>query len=209
MKDLRSSGRGLGKEVVVEPVNDDKDIDVNDEASDDDFVDMGGNSAYASGLRRSGRNKDKEVYDSDHAKTLQSGKVEKQGRKRTRETSMSEVEKKVVGDKTVIVKKQKQVNKKKQETGENSLSAVLQTRSSPRVLCNAMLQLKPNQKACLEEIGFGGMVEFKVDGIPSKLGLYVVDNFDDNKMEIKLSKGSIVLTKDMIGDMLGPERTKD
>ncbi|GJV07484.1 hypothetical protein Tco_1345140 [Tanacetum coccineum] len=204
MKDLRSSGRRLGKEVV--PVNDDKYIDVNDEASDDDFVDTGGNNAYASGLRRSGRNKDKEVYDSDHAKTVASGskgKTEKQGRKRTRETSMSEAEKKVVGDKTVIVKKQKQVNKKKQETGENSLSAVLQTRSSPRVLCNAMLQLKPNQKACLEEIGFGGMVEFKVDGIPSKLGLYVVDNFDDNKMEIKLSKGSIVLTKDMIGDMLG------
>ncbi|GKB80968.1 hypothetical protein Tco_0947863, partial [Tanacetum coccineum] len=123
-------------------------------------------------LRRSGRNKDKEVYDSDHAKTVASGSkgnTEKQGRKRTRETSMSEVEK----------------------------------RSSPRVLCNAMLQLKPNQKAGLEEIGFGGMVEFKVDKISSKLGLYVVDNFDDNKMEIKLSKGSIVLTKDMIGDMLG------
>ncbi|GKF98239.1 hypothetical protein Tco_0297022, partial [Tanacetum coccineum] len=75
--------------------------------------------------------------------------------------------------------------------------------SSPRVLCNAMLQLKPNQKAGLEEIGFGGMVEFKVDGIPSKLGLYVVDNFDENKMEIMLYKGSIVFTKDMIGGMLG------
>nr|GEY41291.1 hypothetical protein [Tanacetum cinerariifolium] len=110
-------------------------------------------------LRRSGRNKDKEVYDSDHAKTVASGskgKAKKQGRKRSRETSMSEEEKK----------------------------------------------LKLNQKACLEEIRFGGIVEFKVDGIPSKLGLYV-DNFDENKMEIKLSKGSIVLIKDMIGVRLG------
>ncbi|GJT10581.1 hypothetical protein Tco_0857623, partial [Tanacetum coccineum] len=160
---LRSSGRRLGKEVVVEPVNDDKYIDVNDEASDDDFVDMGGNSAYASGKKftRSGRNSKIRMYMiSNTLKTVASGskgKTEKQGRKRTRETSMSEAEKKI----------------------------------------------KPNQKACLEEIGFWGMVEFKVDGIPSKLRLYVVDNFDDNKMEIKLSKGSIVLTKDMIGDMLG------
>ncbi|GJU46612.1 hypothetical protein Tco_1203878, partial [Tanacetum coccineum] len=199
----RRSGRRPGKEVVVEPDNDDKYIDVNDEPSDDDFVDLGRNSAYASGkkslhgcldnglncdrihycLRRSRRNKDKEVYDSDHAKIVASGSK--------------------VNDKTESVTKQKQGNKKKLPTGENSLSAVLQTRSSPRVLCNAMLQLKPNQKACLEEIGFGGMVEFKVDGIPSKLGLYVVDNFDENKMEIKLYNGSIVLTKDMIGGMLG------
>ncbi|GJT65610.1 hypothetical protein Tco_1017090 [Tanacetum coccineum] len=177
------------KEVVVEPDNGNKYIDVNDEPSDDNFVDLGRNSAYALGkkslhgcldnglncdrihycLRRSGRNKDKEVYDSDHAKTVasgsKSGKTEKQGRKRSRETSMSEAEKNVVNDKTASVTKQKQGNKKKQETGENSLSAVLQTRSGPKVLCNAMLQLKPNQKACLEEIGFGGMVEFKVGAL--------------------------------------------
>ncbi|GJU37285.1 hypothetical protein Tco_1185639 [Tanacetum coccineum] len=204
--DVRRSGRRPGKEVVVETDNDDKYIDVNDEPSDDDFVDMGRNTSYASGLRRSGRNKDKEVYDSDHAKAVASGskgKGEKQGRKRSREITMSEVEKKAASNKLAGVKKRKQGNKKMQQPAENSPYAVLQTRSSPKALCNAMLQLKPNQKACFEEIGFGGMVEFKVDGILSKLGLYVVDNFDDNKMEIKLSKGSIVLTKDMIEEMLG------
>nr|GEW61507.1 hypothetical protein [Tanacetum cinerariifolium] len=99
---LRSSGRRLGKEVVIEPVNDDKYIDVNDEPSDDDFVDMGRNNPYASGLRRNGRNKDKEVYDSDHAKTVASGskgKGEKQGRKRSRETTMPEAKKKAASDK--------------------------------------------------------------------------------------------------------------
>nr|GFB45460.1 major facilitator superfamily domain, general substrate transporter [Tanacetum cinerariifolium] len=157
---VRTSGRRPEKEVVVEPDNDDKYIDVKDKLSNDDFVDMGRNTSYALGLRRSGRNIVKEVYDPDHAKTVASGskagKAEKQGRKGSRETSMSEEEKK----------------------------------------------LKPNQKACLEEIGFGGMVEFKVDGTPSKLRLYFVDNFDENKMETKLSKGSIILTKDMIGVML-------
>nr|GFA61969.1 hypothetical protein [Tanacetum cinerariifolium] len=164
-KDLRISGRRLGKEVVVEPVNDDNYIDVNDEPSDDDFVDLGRNSPYASRLQRNGRNKDKEVYDSDHAKTVASGskglqrngrnkdkevydsdhaktvasgskgKGEKQGRKRSRQTTMPEAEKKAASDKPA--------------------------------------------------------------------GLYVVDNFDENKMEIKLSKSSIVITKDMIKEMLG------
>ncbi|GJW20622.1 hypothetical protein Tco_0031244 [Tanacetum coccineum] len=159
----RRSGRRHGKEVVVEPDNNDKYIDVNNETSDDDFVDLGRNSAYGSGLRRSGRNKDKEVYDADIAKTVASssnGNGEKQARKRSRETSMSKAEIKTVGGKTAVVKKQKQGNKKTQQPAENSPCGVLQTRSSPRVLCNAMLQLQPNQKACLEEIGFGSMVDF-------------------------------------------------
>ncbi|GKB72735.1 hypothetical protein Tco_0934147 [Tanacetum coccineum] len=97
-----TSGRRPGKEVIVEQDNDDKYIDVNDEPSDDDFVDMGRNSVYASGLQRSGRNKDKEVYYSGHAKTMASGskgKGEKQGRKRSRETCMSKAEKKADSDK--------------------------------------------------------------------------------------------------------------
>nr|GEY47137.1 hypothetical protein [Tanacetum cinerariifolium] len=55
------SGRRAEKEVVVEPDNDDKTIDVNDEPSDDDFVHMGGSSAYASDSRRIERRQGKEV----------------------------------------------------------------------------------------------------------------------------------------------------
>ncbi|GJS07463.1 hypothetical protein Tco_0364259 [Tanacetum coccineum] len=94
------------------------------------------------------------------SRLLPKGNGEKQARKRSRETSMSKAEIKTVSGKTAVVKKQKQGNKKTQQPAENSPCGVLQTRSSPRVLCNAMLQLQPNQKACLEEIGFGSMVEF-------------------------------------------------
>ncbi|GKC08164.1 hypothetical protein Tco_0999774, partial [Tanacetum coccineum] len=176
----RRSGKRPRKEVVVETDNDDKSIDVNDETSDDDFVEMGRRSSHASGLRRSGRNKDKELYVVDHAKSVafgSKGKGQNQGRKRSRETTRQKAEKRQIVIKLRV--------------------------SSPRALCNAILQLKPNQKACLEEIGFAGMVGFKVDGIPSKLGLYVVNNFDEENMEIKLSKGSILITKKLIGDMLG------
>nr|GFB84900.1 hypothetical protein [Tanacetum cinerariifolium] len=64
-----TSGKRPGKEVVVERDNNENYVDVNDELSDDDFV----NSSYGSGLRRSGRNKDQEVYDSDNVKTVASG----------------------------------------------------------------------------------------------------------------------------------------
>ncbi|GJR62939.1 hypothetical protein Tco_1505101 [Tanacetum coccineum] len=47
--DLRRRGRRPRKEVVVEPDNYDNPFDINDEPSDDDFVDMGGNGLNASG----------------------------------------------------------------------------------------------------------------------------------------------------------------
>ena len=78
-----------------------------------------------------------------------------------------------------------------------------QSRSSPKSLYHACSTLRPHQKACLEQIGFGGVVDFKMDGIPSRLGLYVVDKLDVKEMEIKLSTGSIRLTKDLIAEMLG------
>ncbi|GKD68210.1 hypothetical protein Tco_1322300 [Tanacetum coccineum] len=70
---LSKSGRRHGKQVFVEPDDCDNAIDVNNEPSDDDFVEMRRSSSYGSGLR-SGRNKDKEVYDADHDKSVALGR---------------------------------------------------------------------------------------------------------------------------------------
>ncbi|PWA93030.1 hypothetical protein CTI12_AA075780 [Artemisia annua] len=91
----------------------------------------------------------------------------------------------------------------KRTKGESSKAYVFQTRTSPKPLYNAMLTLKPIQKACLEQNGFGNLLDFKVDGIPSKLGFYVVDNFDPKNMEIKMARHSLVITRQSIGEMLG------
>ena len=56
---------------------------------------------------------------------------------------------------------------------------------------------------CLERIGLGGLLDFKLDGIPNKLAFYVVDKFNPETMEIKLVNDSIVITKDLIGELLG------
>nr|GEZ42393.1 major facilitator superfamily domain, general substrate transporter [Tanacetum cinerariifolium] len=223
----KRSGRRSGKEVVVELDNDDKYIDVNDEPSDDYFVDTEGKNSYASGLRRSGRNKDKEVYDSDIAKTMASASKDdemvcnwKQQYGDAKEIKPAYVKMRmrkfeVAGLNfklnftvmfTSIIGNIRQKGVYGEMEGTKTKNYMIHTmlrQSSPKALCNVMLPFKPNQKACLEEVGFGGMVEFNVDRILSKLGLYVVDNFDEKKMEIKFSKGSIVLTKDMIGDILG------
>nr|GEV91213.1 major facilitator superfamily domain, general substrate transporter [Tanacetum cinerariifolium] len=53
-----------------------------------------------------------------------------------------------------------------------------------------------------EANGFGNFVKFKVDGIPSKLGLYVVDKFNAKKRDIKLAEGSLKITKNLISEML-------
>nr|GEY34467.1 hypothetical protein [Tanacetum cinerariifolium] len=168
-----TSGRRPGKEVVVERDNNENNVDVNDELSDDDFV----NSSYGSGLRRSGRNKEQEVYDSDNVKTVASDSKGKG------------------------VKKQKQGNKKTQQPAISNQYAVLQTRSSPKAFFNAMLQLKPNQKACLEEIGFRGMVEFKVDGIPSKLGYVKMRMRKSEEADLNFKLNFIVLFTSIMGNI--------
>ena len=58
---------------------------------------------------------------------------------------------------------------------------MFQTRASAKVFFNAIHTLRPVQKACLERIGFGGLLDLKIDGIPSKLGFYVVDKFNPER----------------------------
>ncbi|GJZ78385.1 ion channel DMI1 isoform X1 [Tanacetum coccineum] len=75
--------------------------------------------------------------------------------------------------------------------------------NSPRAFFNAISKLSPIQKSCLEQLGFGKLLHFKVEGIPSKLGFYVVNNFDETTMEIKLENASLLITMESIADMIG------
>ncbi|GJW98816.1 ulp1 protease family, C-terminal catalytic domain-containing protein [Tanacetum coccineum] len=52
-------------------------------------------------------------------------------------------------------------------------------------------------------IGIGKFLHFKVKGIPSKLGFYVLYNFDEKTMEIKLENASLLITMESIADMIG------
>ncbi|KAK1432108.1 hypothetical protein QVD17_08999 [Tagetes erecta] len=52
-------------------------------------------------------------------------------------------------------------------------------------------------------MGFGKLVNFRVDGIPSKLGYYVVDCFDPEETVLNLDVGKIYITAEKIQDILG------
>ncbi|PWA63269.1 hypothetical protein CTI12_AA355460 [Artemisia annua] len=100
------------------------------------------------------------------------------------------------------------VQKVKRKNGESSKAEgskpyVFQTRTSPKMLFNALQTLKLVQKACPEQMGFRGLLDMKLDGIPSKIGFYVVDLFNPERMEITLRNSCIMITKQLIGEMLG------
>ncbi|XP_076924089.1 uncharacterized protein LOC143586421 [Bidens hawaiensis] len=77
------------------------------------------------------------------------------------------------------------------------------TRSNPRQLCLCISRLKKKQRQAVSEMGFGEMLTFNVDGIPAKLGHYVVDNFDVDEMEIKVANGEIKVDAESVHRLLG------
>ncbi|GKD46680.1 hypothetical protein Tco_1271325 [Tanacetum coccineum] len=194
MKELRRSGRVKSKSPVVEENTVSDAYSVDDESSGDDFVDGNGKGidmghrvakrGYGSNVSRSSDDKGKRVMESN------SGAVKKRKK--------SDI---IGADKEKGESSKASTSKPKKGKGKKPY--VFQTRTTPKPLYNAIVTLKPIQKACLAQIGFGDLLDFKVDGIPSKLGFYVVNNFNADMMEIKLKDTSIVITQQLIGEMLG------
>lgn len=107
---------------------------------------------------------------------------------------------------TPPTKKQKSVKvrkprRKKKVVGENSLS--IRIRTSPKTLHSAIRSLNVYQRQSVLEMGFGNLLDMNVDGIPSKLGFYVVDNFDPERMVIETKNGLIHISKEAVHDMIG------
>lgn len=67
----------------------------------------------------------------------------------------------------------------------------------------AITHLKTHQANCLKKIGFESLLGMKIDSIPSKLAFYVVDNFDTEKMVIRVPAGEIPVNEDSVSQILG------
>ncbi|GKC21705.1 hypothetical protein Tco_1023855 [Tanacetum coccineum] len=185
---LKRSGRVKCKGPVIKENTVDDAYSVEDESSGDDFV----KTTYV-------KRKDIELDDNG-----------KKGTKRDTVAVKKRKKSDIIGDDNEKDKKVKRAE------GESSSSRttnklkrikkkryVFQTRTNPKALYNAIVTLKLIQKACLVRIGFANVLEFKCDGIPSKMGFYVVDNFSQHNMEIKLNERSIEITQESISEMLG------
>lgn len=98
--------------------------------------------------------------------------------------------------------------KQKIEKKGNLLAVVekypsIRTRTSPKTLFTAIQSLNDSQKKSVIEMGFGSLLSMKLDGIPAKLGFFVVDNFNPESMEIILKKGVIKIIKEDVHDAIG------
>ncbi|KAL8268111.1 hypothetical protein R6Q59_001909 [Mikania micrantha] len=76
-------------------------------------------------------------------------------------------------------------------------------RSSTKQLYIAIKSLNKRQRGLVRSMGFGKLLSFNVNVIPSKLGHYVVDNLDTSRMVIKTSKGDTKVDKESVNALLG------
>ncbi|KVH91525.1 Cystatin [Cynara cardunculus var. scolymus] len=78
----------------------------------------------------------------------------------------------------------------------------IRTRTSPKTLYETVKCLTPAQRATIKDMGFESLLDMTVDGIPAKLGFYVVDMLDVAAMNIKINNGAIPITAESIHEVL-------
>nr|GEY06334.1 hypothetical protein [Tanacetum cinerariifolium] len=179
MEELRRSGRLRGQRPVVEENTIDEAINVHEEDSDDDFVHVTTPEKWTKRMI---------VARSPDIPTIVKESEIRKGKKRAandkkinrpkkpkvfveREAATAESE----AGPSRVRKQNKKVKKSKND------STTLRTRSSPKAMYLALATLNPNQQYCVAKIGFGSLLDFKVDDIPSRLGFYVMIYVDGVK----------------------------
>ncbi|KAL8215723.1 hypothetical protein R6Q57_022560 [Mikania cordata] len=95
--------------------------------------------------------------------------------------------------------------------GENSSNMEhwypIKNRCSPTQITKVVKTLSIKQNDLITKLGFGKLLSLQVDGIPHKLGHFVVDKFDAVKMEICLKGGVVRINVDTIDWLLGIPKT--
>ncbi|KAK9050875.1 hypothetical protein SSX86_030157 [Deinandra increscens subsp. villosa] len=79
----------------------------------------------------------------------------------------------------------------------------LRTRSSPIQFSKCVRLLRPKQKEVVRKMGFGQLLTFMCDGVPLKLGHFVVDNFNPKRMVIQVGDHSVRVNPKAIHKLLG------
>ncbi|KAJ9545058.1 hypothetical protein OSB04_024765 [Centaurea solstitialis] len=79
----------------------------------------------------------------------------------------------------------------------------LKTRTSPKTLFDTIKGLKDGQRVAIREMGLESLLDMTVDGIPLKMGFYVVDRLDTCNMVIKMEEENIPITVQSIHKILG------
>nr|KAJ0207451.1 hypothetical protein LSAT_V11C500239110 [Lactuca sativa] len=79
----------------------------------------------------------------------------------------------------------------------------MKNRCSRESLLSIILGLRKEQKECVRSMGFGALLKMKITDIPLKLGFYVLQKFDYERMVIDIEGKELKVTTESIHDMLG------
>nr|GEU59629.1 hypothetical protein [Tanacetum cinerariifolium] len=212
---LKRSGRFGGQRPVVEEKTIDEAINVHEEDSDDDFVAVSNPTKQVTRSNATPVKWTKRMIIArslDSADEIKESEITKGKKRASTDNKMIRNKKKKgetanVATKDTCADTEVGPSKIRKETktrkNEKQVSTTLRTRSSPKAMYLAFATLNSSQQACVAKMGFEGLLDFKVDSIPSRLGFYVVDKFDPVSMEIKLKNDSLVVNKEVISEMLG------
>ena len=109
--------------------------------------------------------------------------------KRKRSTSVSQKE-------LIIVKKKqkKSVEDGKQIVIAENLSQRLLVKRKPMYFVDAISRLNEEQINSVKELGFESVLHFKIDYIPSRLALALLNFFEENRCKIKLNNGKKIIS---------------
>ncbi|KAI3769686.1 hypothetical protein L6452_00796 [Arctium lappa] len=109
-----------------------------------------------------------------------------------------------IDDAGVSGARKKEQKKKGKEKKANPQRPVLgiRTLTSPMILQQILYELSDDQKVAVERMGLGSFIGMTVDGIPSRLGYFVVNNLDTNNMELRLNHGTIIINEETVHQIL-------
>ncbi|KAI3829896.1 hypothetical protein L1987_04027 [Smallanthus sonchifolius] len=79
----------------------------------------------------------------------------------------------------------------------------IKNRCSPSQLYRAIKKMSEKQKQGVKLMGFGNILKMKIDGIPQKLGHFVIDSFDESIMGIRLPGKIIKFNEKTIYNLTG------
>ncbi|KAL8226093.1 hypothetical protein R6Q57_018650 [Mikania cordata] len=79
----------------------------------------------------------------------------------------------------------------------------IRVRNNPSHLFDLVQSLTEQQKNVVKSIGFSGALQFKLDGVPTCLGLWLITNYDHTTNTLHLGSHTISITRDLVRDVLG------
>ena len=98
--------------------------------------------------------------------------------------------------------KQQKVDVAEEEESNITLGR-LNYRCNPSYLTRAIVKLSDAQKTWVSENGFKDILGINMYGLPTQIGYYVVDNFDDDTLTLKTRCGNIQITEELVKEMYG------